>query len=180
VDAEVIRQLQEAGVDTPLEQKFPVIGIEVTDRGEPVPLGDRVMIFTQLEEPLFVFPKPITALFAGSTIPPDFSRRPTPEYMPFSCLIELTAANSCSSARKDETDQEFQRLYRRLWKRPESSDSNPLFSYLQGAVRLYMSLRDTSRAEFEAIAARLAKSAKTFSMGDTSRNYFNSIMRLIR
>lgn len=119
MDAEVVRQLQDAGVDTTFQQKFPVIGIRVTERGAPMPLGDEALIVTKGDEPLLVPLKPITALFTGGGAPPDFSRGPTPEYMAFFCHIELTAANFCSTTRTDETDQEFQRLYRLLWKRPD-------------------------------------------------------------
>jgi len=94
-------------------------------------------------------------------------------------LIESTAADYCSSTRTEETGRESRRLYRCPSKRPDSRDRNPSFSYLQAAVRLLMSLHGTSRAEFEAVVARLAQSAKMFSTGSVSRNYLAQIMRLL-
>ena len=53
-------------------------------------------------------------------------------------------------------------------------------SYVQAAARLYMSLQDLSRLEFKAVIRRLSKSAKTFSMGFESTNYFqHGIQRLL-
>jgi hypothetical protein len=55
-------------------------------------------------------------------------------------------------------------------------DANPLFSYLRAASRLYLSLRDVSRAEFEAVANRLRVSARTFSAGIDSTNYHHFVL----
>jgi hypothetical protein len=90
-------------------------------------------------------------------------------------MIEGTALDYCQVTNQPETDEEFYRLYRHLSRRPDGRDSHPLFSYLQAAAQLYMSIKDTSRAEFEAVTGRLALSARHFSMGPTSRNYINTL-----
>ena len=86
-------------------------------------------------------------------------------------LIELTVIDYCVTTRRVVTDQEFERLYVHLRRRPDRTDAEPLFSYLQAAVRLYLSLRDISQAEFEAVVRRLAHSAQRYSAGYASRNY---------
>ena len=73
-------------------------------------------------------------------------------------------------------DQEFERLYNHLRRRPDGTDANPILSYLQAAARLYMSLRDVSQAEFEAVARRLTKSARTYSEGLSSTNYTDLVL----
>lgn len=178
MDAEVIRALKDAGIDTTFKKTVPGICIMVDETGRPKELGEEVMVISG-EKIQLVRLKPITQLFSGDAVPPDFRRGPTPEYMMFFALIERTAADFCSSTRRTELDKEFQRLYRLLGKRPDGRDRNPLFSQLQGAVRLYMSLRDASRAEFEAVAARLSKSARTFSDGYSSTNYLDLALRLL-
>jgi hypothetical protein len=51
----------------------------------------------------------------------------------------------------------------------------PMRSYLRATARLYLSLRDVSSAEYEAVMNRLAKSALTFSMAPVSRNYLATL-----
>jgi len=63
------------------------------------------------------------------------------------------------------------RIYNLLRRRPDGTDDNPLFSYLQGAARLYMSLFDVSQAEFEAVFNRLTRSAKGYMEDAASTNY---------
>jgi hypothetical protein len=43
-----------------------------------------------------------------------------------------------------------------------------------------MSIRATSQAEFEAVARRLERSARTFSMGWTSTNYTHNALKPLR
>jgi hypothetical protein len=97
----------------------------------------------------------------------------------FFCLIERTAADFCVSTGRMEPDDEFRRLYRLLARRPGGDDRNPLFSYIQAGARLYMSLKDVSRAEFEAVALRLSRFARNVSTGATSANYIQSAKRLL-
>ena len=81
------------------------------------------------------------------------------------------------SMNRPETDAEFERLYRLLRRNPDGQDAHPLFSYLQGAVRLYMSLRDVSQAEFEAVVNRLSQSAKWHSTHTGSTNYHREVLQ---
>ncbi len=120
--------------------------------------------------------QPISKLWTGSAVPPDLSRTPPPQYQPFLLLLESTAANYCAAIGKPETDDTFERLYRQLRRRPDGNDPHPLFSYLQGAARLYMSLRDVSQAEFEAVVNRLSQSAKWHSTHVGSTNYYREVL----
>ncbi len=132
-------------------------------------MGNEGLILVQL--------KPISQLFTGSVVPPDLSRTPPPQYQPFFLLLESTAANYCAAQGRPETDDEFERLFRQLRRRPDGTDVHPLFSYLQGAVRLYMSLRDVSQAEFEGVVNRLSQSAKWHSTHTGSTNYHREVLQ---
>lgn len=133
------------------------------------PLGEEFVVVPG-ELVASIRPKKITGLFVGNVVPPNFSTGPTFEYVQFFALLEMTAADFCSVTGKPERDVEFERLYALLRRRPDGRDVNPIFSYLQAAARLYMSLRDVSEMEFEAVARRLTRSARTFAMGST--NYY--------
>ena len=100
-----------------------------------------------------------------------YRAKATEKYLLFFMLIERTAFDFCATTKRAERDEELRRLYQQLRRRPAALDDNPLFSYLQAAARLYMSLRDVSRAEFEAVAQRLSRSARRYADGPGSRNY---------
>ena len=172
MDREVVEVLEKARIDTTFEHLIPVLGIQVDGRGSPVPLGDEVTVVAGARTAV-VRLKRIPDLWTGDARPPDFSGGPTLEYVMFFAVIERTAADYCSCTGKRTRDQEFERLYNHLRRRPDGADGNPLFSYLQAAARLYMSLRNGSQSEFEAVARRLTKSARTFSEGYTSTNYLD-------
>lgn len=175
MDRDVGRALEDAGLRADFEETFPILGIRLDDVGRVVPLGDEATVVAG-ERSVAVRLKKSSELIVGDTVPLDIARGPTPEYVPFFGLIERTAADFCSVARARTRDQEFERLYNHLRPRPDGTDPNPLFSYLQGAARLYMSLHDVSRAEYEAVVQRLTKSARTFSEGASSTNYTELVL----
>lgn len=177
MDQEVVDQLRASGFDVTCRVRIPHVPIAVSFDGRVLPIKEEVVLTTSSGAPLAVDLKPITELFAGDRTPPDFADGPPHDYVPFFATIELTAADYCSVLECVEVDREFERLYRHLRRRPDGSHRNPLFSYLQAAARLYMSLHDVSQAEFEAVVRRIERSARTFSMGSTSRNYHNFALR---
>lgn len=174
MDAEVVEKLERAGlkVDAPDMLRVP---IQRDEQKKILPLHEDVPVMGN-EGLLMVRLKPLSQLWTGTVEPPDLSRTPPLEYQPFFLLLEATAANYCAAIGKPETDAEFERLYRLLRRRPDGSDNNPLFSYLQGAARLYLSLRDVSRAEFEAVAHRLSQSAKWHSAHVGSTHYYREVL----
>ncbi|AKQ69302.1 hypothetical protein A176_006214 [Myxococcus hansupus] len=173
MDANAVAELEQAGVRVDAPESL-YVAVEWDGEGKHVrPVGERVQIRAG-EQLAHVTLKPISQLFTGDAKPPSFTKAPPLEYQPFFLLIEATAAAYCRAVRNTETDQEFERLYRHLLRRP---DRNPLFSHLQGAVRLYMSLRDVSQAEFEAVIQRLHQSAKHFETHTGSINYFQEVLR---
>lgn len=172
MDPEVVRTLSEAGFDVSLAKHLLGVVVEADESRRPKAVADEVMVAGGgAKEPRLVRLRAIPELFAGDARPPDFSLGPAPAYQMFFILIERTVAGFCHVTRRMETDEELDRLCRRLVRRPGGTDRNPLFSYVQAAFRLCMSLRDVSHAEFDAVATRLAKSARTFRMGPLTTNY---------
>lgn len=175
MDQSVLDALHAAGVETSLRNELRTIPIGIDSKKNPVILGDDVPIAVPDGGVIAVRLKPISALFTGTTVPPSFADGPTDEYSNFFMLIEQTAANYCVTTKRVERDTEFESLYNHLRRRPDGRHVNPLFSYLQAAARLYMSLHDVSQAEFEGVIDRLRRSAKHFAMNATTSNYYHLI-----
>ena len=171
----MVEKLKRAGlkVDQPELLRVPV---QRDEQQKVVPLGDDVPVMGN-EGLVLVKLQSLSRLWTGTVVPPDLSRTPPPQYHPFLLLLETTAANYCAATGKAETDDEFERLFRQLRRRPDGREAHPLFSYLQGAVRLYQSLRDVSQAEFEAVVNRLSQSAKWHSTHVGSTNYHRDVLR---
>jgi hypothetical protein len=177
MDLKAITALEKGGMD-PTHPELLWVPTALGEQGRVVPLDQDlpVPVMDEAHQVVWLPLEPLSLLWTGSTVPPDFSREPPPEYEPFFILIEATAAEYCDATGRPERDREFERLYRRLRRHPDSEDPNPLFSYLRAAARLYLSLRDVSRAEFEAVAHRLSVSARTFSTRVDSTNYHHFVL----
>ncbi len=177
MDPNVIAALEKAGMD-PRHPELLRVPIVLGEQRRVLPLeGDLPVPVSNDEERVVWLPLgPISQLWTGSAIPPDFSLAPTPEYEPFFLLLEATAAEYCDATDQPERDKEFERLYRLLCRRPDSADSNPLFTNLRAAARISLTLKDVSRAEFEAVADRLRRSAKTFASRLDSTNYYRLVL----
>jgi hypothetical protein len=175
MDANAVAELEKAGVRVDEPERL-YVAVEWEDAKRVLPVAERVQVRAG-ELLTHVTLQPISKLWTGDKQPPSFAKAPPPEYHPFFLLMEATAAGYCRAVRNTETDQEFERLFRHLQRRPDGTDRNPLFSYLQGAARLYMSLRDVSEAEFKAVIHRLEQSAKHFNTHVGSINYFQEVLR---
>ena len=177
MDNEVVEALRSAGADLSLQDEVLSVPIRCSDSGAPLPLGDVISVQSGDVIVPEIRLKRVTELFGGQGEAPSFANGPTPEYMWFFILIERTAIMYCTASGNIERDVEFEQIYRHLRRRPDGRHANGLFSYIQAATRLYMSIRDVSQLEFEAVLDRLALSAKHFSMGPTSRNYFDVVSK---
>jgi hypothetical protein len=124
-------------------------------------------------------PRPLRELFRGSRKAPDLSRGPTPALMPLFLFLEATVVRFCEEDGRDETDEEMERIFSELRRRPDGRHLSPLHAYLHAAARVYLSARDVSEAEYEAVMSRLTKSARTFSIPPISRNYVTTLRRTI-
>lgn len=168
MDQRVIDQLQAASLATnPGDLE---LGLHRNEHGLAV-----LTVGTEANE-LSTALKPCSELFTGDRQPPSLEGEPPDEYLDFFVILESTLARACALDGHAQTDDEVERLFRYLKKRPDGVDRNPIFAVLQQAARLYMSLRPTSRAEYEAVMDRLSRSARTFSLGKGSRNYYLNVL----
>ena len=165
----------------PSDALIPSFQLEIARDGQDriVVLGDAVVVRTTKGETVTLTLGPLRPLFKGTARAPDLSAGPSPGLMPFFFLLEGTVVRYCDAAGRDETDQEMERVYSELRRRPDAGDGL-LQSHLRGAARLYLSLRDVSEAEYEAVMRRLARSARSFSDGAISRNYLATLRDTFR
>jgi hypothetical protein len=179
MDPIAVQALKDAGFDVTLQKWVPVVPVELSESGKIEELGEVVVVISG-DTTVPVALKKISELFTGNVVPPDFSRGPAPGYEMFFLLIERTVAHFCRVTGHVPYDMEFEELYRRLKRRPDETGGAIILSYIRAAVRLYMSLRDVSRAEFDAVATRLARSARTFALSESSTNYAKTISRFVK
>jgi hypothetical protein len=177
MDLKAIIALERGGID-PAHPELLKVPTALGEQGRVVPLDQDlpIPVMDDNQRVVWLPLEPLSQLWKGSALAPDFSRGLSPEYEPFFILIEATAAEYCDATGRPERDREFERLYRHLRRRPDGVDPNPLFSYLRAATRLYLSLRDVSRAQFEAVANRLSGSARAFSTRLDSTNYHRFVL----
>jgi hypothetical protein len=139
-----------------------------------LPVGEEIGVVWK-RKPATIKLKSIQELFVGSRVPPRFDQGPSGEYIGMFLFIERVVVDYCAISGREETDQEMERVYSQLRRRPDGKDRNPLYSYLRAGVRVLMSMRDTSEAEFQGIIGRLVKSTRSFSMAPISHNYLTTL-----
>ncbi|MCY1076807.1 hypothetical protein [Archangium lansingense] len=174
MDLTVIQDLKHAGLELDWPERLQV-PIQFGAHGKALPLGEEVPVADDSWTTVQVKLKPISQLWSVADKTPFLLRAP-PHHEAFLHLLQSTAVIYCTAMDKPETDAEFERLYRMLRQRPDGLDCHPLFSYLQGAARLYMSLRSVSRAEYEALLQRLGKLAQSFRSHEDSINYHDKVL----
>jgi hypothetical protein len=174
MDISVVTQFDDAGIDKTFKAHVPSVAIDVDDNGRVRTVGSEVVVIAGPKTARVTLKK-ISELFAGTRTPPSFRSGPTEEYTVLFALIEHTVIAFCRATGRLEYDAEMERLYTHLRRRPDGRDANPLFSYMQAAVRLYMSAFDVSAAELDAVCRRLSQSAGRFGDGPTSSSYCETV-----
>jgi len=174
VDPDVVSKLQAAGIELSSPNRAAYVRVERDERSAVVSLRDTVTVSDGRQEAVLTL-RPLAESFVGSRVPPGFADGPTPHYVPFFMFLERTVVEYCRAARRPERDEELDRIFRQLRRRPDGQDKNPLFAYLRAAACVYVGAVDTSRAEFEAVLQRLSRSASRFGTNSTSTNYVATI-----
>ena len=177
MDLKVRQELERAGMDLDWPERLQV-AIQFTHQGQAMPLGEEVPVVDESWTMVHVKLARISRLWTATDMTP-FLLRTAPHHESFLRLLESTAGIYCTSMNQPETDAEFERLYRLLRRHPDGEDAHPLFSYLQGAARLYLSLRSMSRGEYEALTYRLSKMARRFRSHEGSTNYYRKVVHSV-
>ncbi|HEX5746474.1 MAG TPA: hypothetical protein VFZ09_09530 [Archangium sp.] len=174
MDLNVRQELKRAGLEPDWPERLQV-PIEFDAHGRALPLGEEVPVADDSWRMVHVKLKPISRLWTVAEKTPLPLKAP-PRHDAFLHLLQSTAVIYCTAMDKPETDAEFERLYLMLRLRPDGLDCHPLFSYLQGAARLYLSLCSVSRAEYEDLLQRLCKLAQRFRSHPDSTGYHDKML----
>jgi hypothetical protein len=109
-------------------------------------------------------------LFRGETQPPPFPNEPPADYMPLFLFLESQVVAICEVL-GSKTDGEFEEVFNFMRRRPDGKSLNELHAFLWQAAAGLAGIWPLSALEYEAIFARLTRSARTFRTGVVSRNY---------
>jgi hypothetical protein len=112
-------------------------------------------------------------LFRGSRQPPpDSEMEQYPEqYVPFFYRVEYNVFRYCRTMDMQPTDAEFLEIYSQMRRLPDGKSKGPLHDVIWQSAALVLGLRPWSEAEYTAVFGQLARSARHFKMGPSSRNY---------
>jgi tetratricopeptide (TPR) repeat protein len=115
-------------------------------------------------------------LFRGNESPPPDINRYPPEYATLFFSIEKQVLTACASA-GDRTDHECEEIYSNLRRRPDGRSLGPVHDAVWQVAALLLAMRPLSQAQFEAICGQLARTARHWKEGASSRNYIAYIRR---
>lgn len=93
-----------------------------------------------------------------------------PEYVPFFACVEIHTVTICDIA-GDRTDEEFMAIFNAMRKYPDGKDLGVVHRVIWQCAALAMGMNPYSQEEYEAVFAQLARSARHWRMGASSRNY---------
>jgi hypothetical protein len=115
----------------------------------------------------------LRSLFRGDRQPPpDGEMEHYPEaYVPFFYRVEYNVYRYCRTMELRPTDGEFLEIYSQMRRRPDGKSMGPLHNVIWRSAALILGLRPWSEAEYTAVFGQLARSARHFRMGPSSRNY---------
>jgi hypothetical protein len=119
----------------------------------------------------------VSSLFRGDRQAPpnsEMERYPAP-YVPFFYRVEYNVFRYCRTMGLNPVDAEFLDIYTQMRRRPDGRSIGHLHDVVWQSAALVLGLRPWSEAEYTAVFGQLARSARHFKIGLTSRNYIEYI-----
>lgn len=176
-DVDLVESLQMAASADGLGPEDLFLSIVFDPEGTPtekdrstVLLGDGRMIVDWHVESL-------SSLFRGDREPPpdsEMEHYPV-RYVPFFYRVEYNVFRYCRTMGVDPVDAEFLDVYSQMRRRPDGRRIGHLHDVVWQSAALVLGLRPWSEAEYTAVFGQLARSARHFKIGPTSRNYIEYI-----
>lgn len=115
----------------------------------------------------------LSSLFRGTVNPPSLEYYPA-EYAKILAHIELQVFMLAMNGNAG-TDEDYRQIYANFRRRPDARSTSTIHEDLWQVLALTLASTPLSREQFDAIVQRLSQSARSFSMGPSSRNYINHI-----
>jgi hypothetical protein len=129
--------------------------------------GDQVIVWIAPE---------LSSLFRGSVLPPSLEQFPAPYAQIFAHIesqVLVVAASGLAG-----TDDQYREIYANFRRRPDARSTSPLHEALWQVLALTLASIPLSREQFDAIVQRLSQSARSFSMGASSRRYVGHLAEM--
>ncbi len=143
----------------------------------PEQAKDRRWIVLETGSEAFIWQAPeLSTLFRGSIVPPSLERYPK-AYVPLFAHIEeqvFYQATELNAGRDDE----FREIYSNLRRLPDGKSATALHAGIWQILALTLASTPISQAQFEAVVQRIAQSARSHSMGPSSRNYLAYLAKM--
>ncbi len=117
----------------------------------------------------------LASLFRGNVAPPPMRDYPD-DYVPVFALFERNVV-TLSQAGRAPTDGELEDLYGSLRRRPDGRSSGWAHDGVWRIAAFTLGHFALSAAEFEAVAARLARAARFWRAGPSSRYYLGELRK---
>jgi hypothetical protein len=122
----------------------------------------------------------LTSLFRGERQPPPdvaMARYP-PAYVPFFAGIAHSVLLCCTLTRHP-TDAACLECYTQMRRRSDGRSLGPLHDVIWQSAAVALGLRPWSEAEYTAVLGQLARSARHFKTGPSSRNYMEYLQQTL-
>jgi hypothetical protein len=119
----------------------------------------------------------LRSLFRGNRSPPSVGEMEVypPRYVPFFHRVEYNVFRYCRTMDLDPVDNEFLEIYSNMRRRPDGKSLGPLHDTIWQSAALVLGFSPWSEAEYTAVFGQLARSARHFRIGPTSRNYIEYV-----
>jgi len=164
-------------------------GVDVATLRLSIPMGEGDTTLRRNRHEIWVSDGVGTALWQVEALRPLFrgERQPPPdaimahypkEYVLFFAGIEHSVLLFCALTRQP-TDAECLELYAQMRRRPDGRSLGPLHDVIWQSAAVALGLRPWSEAEYTAVLGQLARSARHFKTGPSSRNYMEYLQQTL-
>jgi len=172
-DFDLSESLQAAASAGGLGPKELFLSILFEPEGTPAEKGRSSVLVGNGQQIIDWHVESLRSLFRGDRKPPPNSEMEHYPvlYVPFFYRIEYNVYRYCRSMDLSPVDAEFLNLYSEMRRRPDGRSLGPLHNVIWQSAALVLGQRPWSEAEYTAVLGQLARSARHFKIGPTSRNY---------
>ena len=159
-----------AGSPNPVE--LQKLSLAVPSEGKAIVLPDRRDI-TLYDGKNFIHwrVESLRALFRGDRQPPQDMREYPAQCFPFFHGVDRHVMALSDTEGMNLPDTEFVEIFSAMRRRPDGRRLNTMHDVVWQAAAVCLGLTPWSEAEYNAIFLRLEHSARTFNLGQSSRNY---------
>jgi hypothetical protein len=154
------------------------LGLPLSEPGSPRrPRSDILLVDRNNSFGTWTVPS-LTSLFRGARVAPDLQQYP-PDYVPVFAFIEQRVV-SWAQATRTPTDSEMEEVYSNLRRRPDGRSLNATHDAVWQIAAFTLGEFELSAAEFDASFGQLAKSARRWKLGSTSREYLPALAKMFK